>query len=150
MRLRSVQKAAEFGLGQEASCCYLQRSYRLHGSVEYRGPVIMGIILMLMPCKRRGGDKRCNVQNTQPTPIWSKAQVSRKRGPYRNGNRAQSERAPETVFETNMLMGAYGILSMACCHCAFLSRTRKQRRVQPAAGGDDERVYCIHRQGGLV
>ena len=53
--------------------------------------------------------------------IWSKAQVFRKRGPYRNGNRAQSERAPETVFETNMLMGAYGILSMACCHCAFLS-----------------------------
>ena len=96
MRLRSVQKAAEFGLGQEASCCYLQRSYRLHGSVEYRGPVIMGIILMLMPCKRRGGDKRCNVQNSQPTPIRSKAQVSRKRGPYRNGNHAQSERASET------------------------------------------------------
>ena len=54
------------------------------------------------------------------------------------------------AFETNTLMGAYGILSLACCHCAFLSRTRKQRRVQPAAGGDDERVYCIHRQGGLV
>ena len=25
------------------------------------------------------------------------------------------------AFETNTLMGAYGILSLACCHCAFLS-----------------------------
>ena len=89
----------------------------------------MGIILVLMPCKRRGGDKRCNVQKTQPIPIRSKAQLSRKRCPNRKGNRAQSERAPETGIyqhdvsnetELKLLQSVMGSSERMAAMCAWI------------------------------